>query len=119
MKVLSFTESHTTTYKIKNHSHFQETSLKAFPLLRRTFAVLALTTLGAVGAHAADDWPKAKPITLVVPFAPGGTSDILGRLIAQELGASLSQTVLVENKGGAGGVPVSYTHLTLPTIYSV
>jgi len=79
--------------------------LKAFPLLHRTlFAALALTTLATAGAHAADDWPKAKPITLVVPFAAGGTSDILGRMIAQELGAGLSQTVLVENKGGAGGV---------------
>ncbi|MGE8620920.1 MAG: Bug family tripartite tricarboxylate transporter substrate binding protein, partial [Achromobacter spanius] len=77
--------------------------MKAFPLFRRTLAALALTTLGAA-AHAADAWPSAKPITLVVPFAAGGTSDILGRMIAQELGASLSQTVLVENKGGAGGV---------------
>lgn len=78
--------------------------MKAFPLLRRVSAVLAAATLGASAAHAADDWPRAKAITLVVPFAAGGTSDILGRLIAQELGATLSQTVVVENKGGAGGV---------------
>ncbi|KRC80657.1 MFS transporter [Achromobacter sp. Root83] len=67
-------------------------------------AVFAVAAFGASAAHAADDWPRAKAITLVVPFAAGGTSDILGRLIAQELGTTLSQTVVVENKGGAGGV---------------
>ncbi|MNK18474.1 Tripartite tricarboxylate transporter family receptor [compost metagenome] len=78
--------------------------MKAFPLLRRMSAVFAVAAFGASAAHAADDWPRAKAITLVVPFAAGGTSDILGRLIAQELGTTLSQTVVVENKGGAGGV---------------
>jgi tripartite-type tricarboxylate transporter receptor subunit TctC len=78
--------------------------LKAFPLLRRVSAVLAVAAFAGSAAHAADDWPRAKAITLVVPFAAGGTSDILGRLIAQELGTTLSQTVVVENKGGAGGV---------------
>lgn len=78
--------------------------MKAFPLLRRLSGVLAVATVFAAPVHAADDWPSAKAITLVVPFAAGGTSDILGRLIAQELGATLKQTVVVENKGGAGGV---------------
>ncbi len=78
--------------------------MKAFPLFRRLSAVLAVAAVGAGSAHAADDWPAGKAITLVVPFAAGGTSDILGRLIAQELGTTLKQTVVVENKGGAGGV---------------
>lgn len=77
----------------------------AFPRFSRAFAALAVTAFCASAAQAADNnWPKAKPISLVVPFAAGGTSDMLGRMIAQELGASLGQTVLVENKGGAGGV---------------
>lgn len=51
-----------------------------------------------------------KPITVVVPFAPGGTTDLLGRLIAQHLAAGLSRTVLVENRPGAGSI-VGATHV--------
>ena len=75
--------------------------MKAFPLLSRLSAVLAVATAFAAPVHAADDWPSAKAITLVVPFAAGGTSDILGRLIAQELGTTLKQTVVVEKIGRA------------------
>jgi tripartite-type tricarboxylate transporter receptor subunit TctC len=57
---------------------------------------------GALDAQAADAWP-AKPVTLIVPFAPGGTTDILARIIGQKLSASLHQSVVIENKAGAGG----------------
>lgn len=49
-------------------------------------------------------WPDGKPISIVVPYAPGGTSDALARLIAQHLGPKLSTSVVVVNKAGASGM---------------
>jgi tripartite-type tricarboxylate transporter receptor subunit TctC len=59
--------------------------------------------LGATVAHAQADYPN-KPIKLIVAFPPGGTSDVMGRLMAEELTKVLKQPVVVENIGGAGGV---------------
>lgn len=79
-----------------------------FPDIQRLGMALmvwgAASLAGLPVACAADAWPAAKPITLVVPFAPGGASDLLGRAIGQELSGRLGRTVLIENKGGAGGV---------------
>lgn len=69
------------------------------------FAMSLLCTVGLVaGAQAASAWPDGKPITYVVTFPPGGATDIIGRIISQKLGPMLHTDVVVENKGGAGGI---------------
>jgi tripartite-type tricarboxylate transporter receptor subunit TctC len=63
---------------------------------------LCLAVLALPRGAAAEDWP-ARPITLVVPFAAGGTTDIVARIVSQPLSMRLGQSVIVENLGGAGG----------------
>lgn len=73
---------------------------------RRTLIVSLALSAGLLlpgMALAQNDWPN-KPIRIVVPYAAGGSSDTLGRLIARHLQDAFKQTVVVENKGGAGGV---------------
>ena len=106
--------------------------MRFFPRLTSA-ATGALVLLSTSGAHA-QPYPM-KPIRLVVPFSTGTTTDVLGRLYAQKLGDSLGQTILVENKAGAGGniageavaraAPDGYTltlstsavHATNPALY--
>ncbi len=68
--------------------------------LLATAATLALGAL--TPAFAADAYPQ-RPVTLIVPFGPGGTSDIMARFLQQPLAEALGATVVIENKGGAGG----------------
>src|SRR6185503_12127925 len=61
-----------------------------------------LSLLFSLSLGAQDNWPS-RPIRMILPFPPGGGTDILGRLIADRLAASLGQPVVTENRGGAGG----------------
>ena len=63
---------------------------------------LIIASLVAATAVAQDQWPS-KPLRMILPFPPGGGTDILGRLIAERLSAGLGQPVVTENRGGAGG----------------
>jgi tripartite-type tricarboxylate transporter receptor subunit TctC len=71
---------------------------KAMPAV----AIACLLAAGAVPA-VAQDWPT-RPVTMVVPFPPGGGTDVLGRIVGHRLSETLGQQVVIENLGGAGGM---------------
>ena len=74
-------------------------------LTRRTLMALGTTVLAslALGLPASAQQFPDRTITLVVPFAAGGSTDVVARIIAQKMGDGLGQQVIVENVGGAGG----------------
>ncbi len=71
---------------------------------RRILIVASLAAVlgGATGSAFSQGYPT-KPVRLVVPFAPGGTTDIIARVVSEKVGAALGQTMIVENKAGGGG----------------
>lgn len=97
-------------------------------LWRGALAAFALLTAMASTPAAAADWPT-KPITLVVPYPPGGPTDIVGRTVAKGLGDALGQTVIIDNRSGAGGnigaelvaksEPDGYTLLLATTAHAI
>ena len=90
--------------------------------------LVLLTVLFYVGIAAAQPWP-AKPLKLVTPFPPGGSADVIARLIGQKLAENLGQPVVIDNRPGAGGVvgneyaakqpPDGYTLLLITGAYPV
>jgi tripartite-type tricarboxylate transporter receptor subunit TctC len=95
---------------------------------RRRIAVvgLSLTSMAAPCISAAAAWPE-KPVRILIPWAPGGSTDIVGRIISPELTKRLKQTVLVDNRPGAGSIlgmhlaasspPDGYTFMLTSTAY--
>lgn len=92
--------------------------------LRKGLALLFAAASTLAAAHAQADYPD-RPVRVVIPFAPGGSNDIVGRYISDELGKRLGQTFVVDNRGGAGGTigtdlvaksrPDGYTLLLIST----
>jgi tripartite-type tricarboxylate transporter receptor subunit TctC len=100
--------------------------------MKMIFAALCLAIAPAVFAQT---WP-AKPMRLMVPFPPGGSTDIVARIVAQKLSERLGQSIVIENRGGAGGTlgtavvakaaPDGYTltvaststHVVAPSVYT-
>lgn len=83
------------------------TTPPTFSRLRRSTLVAAFAAIGmslgvAPLAQAETDYPN-KPVRLIVPYAPGGATDVIGRVVAQHLSTSLGQQFVVENRAGAGG----------------
>jgi tripartite-type tricarboxylate transporter receptor subunit TctC len=95
-------------------------------LSRLAAAVLLLSAL-AVPASA-EDYPN-RPVRMIIPFPPGGSNDVVGRLVAKQLSEKLGQQVIVDNRGGAGGVigteaasvatPDGYTLLLISIAHAV
>jgi tripartite-type tricarboxylate transporter receptor subunit TctC len=71
--------------------------------LSRTAALFAAAVLGAVPALAQTDKYPSRPVSIIVPYPPGGATDVLARVMAEKLATALGQPFIVENKAGAGG----------------
>jgi tripartite-type tricarboxylate transporter receptor subunit TctC len=93
-------------------------------LVKAAGLILALTTAAA----AADDYPS-KPVRVIIPFPPGGSNDVVGRLVTTHLGERLGKQVIVDNRAGAGGTigteiaaqaqPDGYTLLVISLAHAV
>jgi len=98
-------------------------------MLRTRLKVAALLVLAGIAAAAPAQQYPARPVRLLVPFGPGGVGDITARAVAQKLGASLGQPVIIDNRPSAGGViatelvakadPDGYTLLLLNNAHAV
>ena len=96
-----------------NHNYFKKNNT-----FRKITLSIALTFLG-VFSFAQEKWPN-HPITMIVPFPPGGVADTVGRPIAEALSRQLGQAVIIENRAGAGGgVGMAYAAKAKPDGYTI
>ena len=96
--------------------------MNRLPLVARMALLCCSLGFGAVPltSLAAETGFPARPVTLVIPFPPGGATDVNGRVIAQKLGKELGQPVVIENRGGAGTVVgASYVAKSAPDGYTL
>jgi tripartite-type tricarboxylate transporter receptor subunit TctC len=85
----------------------------------RRFIVAALCAATPLATHAADAYPT-RPIRFIIPFPPGGNTDVLGRLLGQKLTEAFGQQVVIDNRPGAGGtVGVSLATIAAPDGYTI
>ena len=97
-------------------------------MTRLRATLIACFVIAGTGLAAAQDYP-ARPVRLIIPFPPGGSNDVVGRLIATKLGDRLGKQVVVDNRSGAGGVigtevaakspPDGYTLLVISIAHAV
>ncbi|HUQ27226.1 MAG TPA: tripartite tricarboxylate transporter substrate binding protein [Usitatibacter sp.] len=88
-------------------------------MIRTRIAAALATAAVAIAAHAQSDYPS-HTVTMIVPFPPGGVADITARPVAEAMGRFLKQTVVVENRAGAGGgVGMQYVSRAKPDGYTV
>ena len=88
-------------------------------MFRRSVLTLGVLAVCATAVHAQSGYPN-KPIRLLVPFAAGGTTDLIARIVADPLGRELGQPVVVENKGGGGGsIGAAETSRAVPDGYNL
>lgn len=89
-------------------------------LTRRSLIAGACALLASGGAWAQGDWPTGRVITWVVPYPPGGGTDVLGRAVAQKLGGTLGTNVIVDNRAGATGtIGAAYVAKSAPDGYTL
>src|SRR5262245_6435347 len=106
-----------------------------FAALSRRWALIAAAAFMFIPGAVAEDWPKDKPVKAIVPFAAGSSTDIIARLVLDQVSKQIGQAIVVENRGGAGGTigsaavakadPDGYTvlvhsssHTVTPSTYS-